>query len=113
MIQYSSKDRDMLYKIKANFHEDLLPEFFTKLTDGTIEQQKPDGLEIIKSIKKAKITAEKTLEWYEHCLCEIPLNHERETIYNRYFYNFNISDVVEEKDDIKGDLFWEYLQKYE
>jgi len=111
MLQYLNKDRDMLYKIKANFHKNLLLEFFIKLTDGTIEKQKPDGLEILKSIKKAKITAANTLEWYEHCLCEIPLNHERETVYNRYFYDFSISLVLEEKDDIHGDSFWEYLHK--
>ncbi|HFU75846.1 MAG TPA: hypothetical protein ENK66_06320 [Arcobacter sp.] len=100
----------MLYKVKAKFHEDLLKEFFKKLTDGTIENQKPDGLEMINSMKKAKIVEANSVAWYEQCFCETPLNHERTTVYDRYFTEFETTLVDEAKDDIIGDSFWEYME---
>lgn len=83
----------MLYKVKAKFHTDLLAEFFTKLSDGTIEHQKPDGLEMVASMKKAKVTDENTIEWYERCFCETPLKHERATVYDTYLYDFSVKHI--------------------
>ena len=100
----------MLYKVKAKYHKDLLTDFFTKLTDGTIESQKPDGLEMIASMKRAKIIDANTIEWYERCFCEIPLNHERTTVYDSYFYDFETTLVDELQDDIVGSSFWEYME---
>jgi len=100
----------VLYKIKAKYHKDLLRDFFRKLTDGTIENQKPDGLEMIASMKKAKIVEDNSVEWYERCFCEIPLNHERTTVYDTYFYEFEPMLVHEVSDDIMGDSFWEYME---
>jgi len=101
----------MLYKVKAKYHKDLLREFFNKLTDGRIENQKPDGLEMIASMKKAKILEDNSVEWYERCFCEIPLNHERTTVYDTYFYAFKTTLVNEVSDDINGDSFWDYMSK--
>ena len=101
----------MLYKIKAKYNQELLSDFFTRLTDGTIEKQKPDGLEIIVSMKRAKIRGENTIEWYERCFCETPLNHERTTVYDTYFYDFETILVNEVKDDIVGDSFWNYMEQ--
>jgi len=101
----------MLYRVKAKFHKNLLAEFFTKLNDGTIERQKPDGLEIIASMKKAKMTNENTIEWYERCFCETPLKHERETVYDNYLYDFETILVDEVSNDIEGGSFWEYMSK--
>ena len=100
----------MLYRVEAKFHNDLLKEFFTKLTDGTIENQKPDGLEILASMKRAKIKDDFSLEWYETCFCATPLKHERETIYDTYLYAFKTTVVDEIKDDIEGNYFWEYMK---
>ncbi|CAA6828563.1 MAG: Unknown protein [uncultured Sulfurovum sp.] len=102
----------MLYKVKAKFHKDLLLEFFTKLNDGTIERQKPDGLEMIASMKEAKVTAENTIEWYEQCFCETPLKHERETVFDTYLYDFQTILVDEISEDIEGESFWDYMQRY-
>lgn len=33
----------MLYRVRAGFSEEKMPEFFKKLTDGSIAEQKPDG----------------------------------------------------------------------
>ena len=57
------------YSIKAQFIEEKMSEFYQKLTDGTIENQKPDGQEIINSMKRAKITSPKTIQWSEICFC--------------------------------------------
>ena len=46
----------MIYKIRARIIEDKLGEFFAKLTDGTIKNQKPEGKEIFSSMKRAVIT---------------------------------------------------------
>ena len=45
----------MIYSIKAKFFSEKMKEFFQKLTYGTIENQKPDGAEILSSMKRAKI----------------------------------------------------------
>ncbi len=46
----------MIYSVKARYIEKKMGEFYQKLTDGTIQNQKPDGQEIINSMKRAKIT---------------------------------------------------------
>jgi hypothetical protein len=33
----------MIYSVKARFIEEKMGEFYRKLTDGTIQNQKPDG----------------------------------------------------------------------
>ena len=101
----------MLYRINAKYNLNLVNEFFKKLTDGTMENQKPDGLEIISSMKRAKLQKDKSVEWYENCFCEVPLNHERTTVYDTYFYDFETTLMEELKDDIVGDSFWEFMQK--
>ena len=37
----------MIYKVKAKFNFDKAKEFHKKLTDGTIQKQKPDGPEML------------------------------------------------------------------
>ena len=100
----------MLYKVKAKFDSKLLGVFFTKLIDGTIEKQKPDGLEIITSMKDAKIAQNKTVQWYEKCFCSTPLKHERESIYDAYFFDLEIHLVNEIENDIEGNSFWDYMK---
>ena len=45
----------MIYKVQAKIIEEKIPEFFSKLTDGTISNQKPDGQEIVAAMKRAVI----------------------------------------------------------
>ena len=101
----------MLYKVQTNFHEELLSEFYKKLTDGTIQNQKPDGSFIVKAMKEAKFVNSTTLSWYEECFCSTPFAHELDTIYDTYFYNFRTIVVQNIADDIKGNSFWNYLEK--
>jgi hypothetical protein len=92
----------MLYKVKAKIHEDKMKAFFTALTDGSIESQKPDGPYILKAMQEALMADDKTLSWYESCYCATPLRHERETVYDTYLYDFAATLVYEVKDDIEG-----------
>ena len=77
----------MIYSIRAKFIENQLKEFFHKLTDGTIENQKPDGTEILNSMKRAKIIEPGVIQWSEMCFCSSPLKHERQTVYDSVFSN--------------------------
>jgi len=61
----------MIYSIKAKFISEKMKEFFIKLTDGTIENQKADGTEILSSMKRAKITQPGIIEWSEMCFAQL------------------------------------------
>ena len=100
----------MIYSIKAKFLEEKMGEFYQKLTDGTIENQKPDGQEIINSMKRAKITAPKMIQWSEMCFCSPPLKHERETIYNHYLTDLE-TKTIDDYVEFDGESFFEYLEK--
>jgi len=99
----------MNYQVTAKFHKDQLAEFFKKLSDGTIESQKPDGAEILNSMKRAIIKEDESLKWFETCFCATPLKHERETIYDTYFYEMKIT-LVEKHQELQGKLFWDYME---
>ena len=99
----------MYYQVTAKFHKEQLAEFFQKLNDGTIEKQKPDGVEILNSMKRAIIKEDESLEWFETCFCAIPLKHERETVYDTYFYKMKTT-LVEEDEELQGNLFWDYMK---
>jgi len=99
----------MIYKVKAKYNDEKKSEFFHKLTDGSVSNQKPDGQEIVASMKKAKITEPGILEWYEMCFCPTPLKHERATVYDFYLSDIS-TEAVENYGDIKGESFWSYLK---
>jgi len=98
----------MFYKVKAKFNEEKASEFFEKLTNGTVSNQKPDGTEIVASMKRAKITEPGVVEWFEMCFCPTPLKHEKATVYNFYLSDM-ITEVVEGYGEITGEPFWDYL----
>ncbi len=100
---------NMIYKIRARIIEDKLGEFFAKLTDGTIKNQKPDGKEIFSSMKRAVITDSGFAEWYEMCLCPAPLQHERATQYDFYFTEMT-TKLVDDYGEVEGESFWSYMK---
>lgn len=102
----------MIYRVRARYIEDRLAEFFEKLTDGTILNQEPDGREIVASMRRARVTSPGVVEWSEKCFCEIPLDHERRTVYDRYFTDFEDASV-EDHIDFDGEYFWDVLEKAE
>ncbi|ODB87518.1 hypothetical protein A3193_00965 [Candidatus Thiodiazotropha endoloripes] len=101
----------MEYRVRAQFVVNQLPAFYEVLADGTVANQKPDGAEIVSSMKQAKIVAPNTIEWFETCYCPSPLKHERVTVYDKYLVNFETLPV-KKRDEIEGDSFWSFLQNH-
>jgi len=100
----------MIYSIKARYIEKKMAEFYQKLTDGTIQNQKPDGQEIINSMKRAKITESNVIQWSEMCFCPTPLKHERETVYNNFLTDMQIK-VIDDYEEYEGEFFMDFLAK--
>ena len=98
----------MIYKVKARITEEMIGEFYRKLANGTVAQQRPDGEEIVASMKRAVLTAPGVAEWYEKCFCPTPLYHERQTQYDSYFTDMTTTEA-EEYGEIKGESLWDYM----
>jgi len=60
----------MIYKVRAIFIEERLVDFYEKLTNGTINSQRPDGEEMVRSMKRAKLTTTGVVEWFEMCFAQ-------------------------------------------
>ena len=98
----------MIYKVKARIIEDKLGELYRKLTDGTIAKQRPDGSEIVASMKRAVLTEPGVAEWYEKCFCPSPLYHERTTQYDFYFTDMTTKEA-DDYGEVGGDSLWSYM----
>ncbi|MDH3277018.1 MAG: hypothetical protein OEL77_08760 [Nitrosopumilus sp.] len=102
----------MIYSIKAKFIEKNMEEFYQKLTDGTIENQEPDGKEILSSMNRAKIIGPGEIQWSEMCFCSPPLKHERQTVYDKFFSDMEIK-VIDDYVEFEGKSFIDYLKGIE
>lgn len=98
----------MIYKVQARFNFDKAEEFYEKLTDGTIENQQPDGREMVASMKRASIDGHGVVHWTEMCFCPTPLRHERATVYDHYFSEMK-TEIVEDHEFFEGQPFMEKL----
>ena len=98
----------MIYKVRAKYKKESAREFFEKLNDGSISNQKPDGKEIVSSMNRAKIVEPGIIEWFEMCFCSSPLRHERATVYDRYLSDIS-TELVDDYGEVEGDSFWSYL----
>jgi len=87
-----------------------LPELYRKLTDGTIRRQRPDGREIVEAMQRARITATGEVRWSQRCYCPTPLEHERRTVYDRYFTKLR-TEAVEGSVEFAGQPFMEFLAR--
>ena len=99
----------MEYRVKAKPIAEQLSAFYTVLTDGTVAKQQPDGAEIVSAMKSARITSVGIIEWYETCYCETPLKHERETVLDKYLAEIE-TELVQERSEISGESFWQFLE---
>jgi hypothetical protein len=99
----------MHYTVTARFNPKTAAEFHRLLTDGTVESQKPDGKEIVASMKRAKIDGKGIVRWSEVCYCPTPLEHERETVYDQHFTDLE-TEEVESYVEIGGEPLMEYLR---
>ncbi len=100
----------MIYAIKARYIKERMEKFYQKLTDGTIQAQKPDGPEIINSMKRAKITKPGMIQWSEMCFCSPPLKHARETGYNHFLTDIK-TEIVDNYTEFDGKPFFDFLEK--
>jgi hypothetical protein len=99
---------NMIYKVKARVIEETIGEFYRKLADGTVSEQRPDGEEIVASMKRAVLTTPGVAEWYEMCFCPTPLDHERRTQYDFYFTDMT-TEPAEGRGEIQGASLWSYM----
>lgn len=98
----------MFYRVTAQLKSETAAAFAKKLGDGTIQNQKPDGGEIIDSMNRAVLTDSGHVEWSEVCYCSTPLAHERATVYDEHFDDMATEEI--EGDQVyEGRPFMEYL----
>ena len=83
----------MHYAVTARFKTETAAEFLSRLTDGSIDSQKPDGQEILASMKRATIDTEGIVRWSEKCFCPTPLQHERATVYDDHFTDIETEEI--------------------
>ena len=98
----------MIYKVKARVIDETIGEFYRKLADGTVAKQRPDGEEIVASMKRAVLTGPGVAEWYEMCFCSTPLEHERQTQYSSYFADMT-TEPADGYGEIQGASLWSYM----
>ncbi len=100
----------MIYSVKARYIEKKMGEFYQKLTDGTIQNQKPDGEEIVAAMKRAKIIESNIIQWSEMCFCSSPLKHERETVYDHFLTDMG-TEIIDDYVEYEGEFFMDFLAK--
>jgi hypothetical protein len=100
----------MIYHVQARFRADTAAKFLTKLTDGTIGNQRPDGAELVASMERAVVNEQGRAEWSELCYCEPPLAHERATVLDLHFEDIR-TEPIEAHAQYQGQAFMEYLNE--
>jgi hypothetical protein len=75
----------LLYAVSGKLIPDRAREFHTRLTDGSIASQRPDGAEVVAAMMSARAAPDGTLRWTETCYCPAPLQHECATVLDCYF----------------------------
>jgi hypothetical protein len=105
---YGTYGGNMFYKVKARVIDEAIGEFYRKLADGTVAKQRPDGEEIVASMKRAVLTGPGVAEWYEMCFCPTPLYHERQTQYDFYFTDMT-TEPAKGYDELQGASLWSYM----
>jgi len=98
----------MIYKVTAKFIGSKAGEFYQKLTDGSIQNQKPDGPEMVASMHRAYIQESGLIVWSELCYCDSSLAHERATVLDNYFTEIT-TEPIDGYKQYDGDSFWDYL----
>ena len=98
----------MIYKVTAKFFDSKAKEFYQKLTDGSIQNQKPDGPEVVDSMHRATIGESGLIMWSELCYCNPPLAHERSTVLDNCFTEIT-TKPIDDYEEYEGDSFWDYL----
>ena len=106
---YGSKSA-MIYHVRARLREDTAAAFLAKLTDGTIEDQRPDGRELVASMKRAVVSEDGLIEWSELWYCDSPLAHERATVLDSHFDEIS-TEPIDAHESYSGRAFMDYLRR--
>lgn len=83
----------MLYAVTAKLVPHRAREFQARLSDGSIAAQRPDGPEIVAAMQRARVAEDGAVHWTETCYCPTPLQHERETVLDRYFTDIQTTRI--------------------
>jgi len=100
----------MIYIVQARVNESRANEFHDLLTGGSLEDQVPDGPEILASMNRATIDASGLVKWTELCYCPTPLRHERATVYDKYFSDMQ-TEETESNESFEGESFIDHISK--
>lgn len=98
----------MLYKVRAKFDLSKAKEFYQLLTGGSLKDQAPDGPEILKSMDRATIDSSSFVRWTESCYCPNPLQHERTTVYDIFFSEFQ-TEETKDHEEFEGESFIKHI----
>ncbi len=99
----------MIYHVRAKFRDDTAAAFLAKLTDGTIGNQRPDGTELVASMKRAVVKFDGQIEWSELCYCPTPLLHARATVLDLHFEDI-LTEPIEAHAQYGGRPFIDHLR---
>ncbi len=100
----------MIYKVQARISQSKFKEFYQLLSGGSLEDQEPDGPEILASMERATIDSSGLVRWTELCYCPTPLRHERATVYDKYFSDLQ-TEETESHEKFGGESFIEHISK--
>lgn len=98
----------MFYRVTAKLKEETAAELHRKLSDGTIQSQKPDGGEITAGLENAVVLDSGEVAWNMVCYCSTPLAHERATVFDLHFSDLS-TEQVEGREQYEGRSFMERL----
>ena len=98
----------MFYRVTARLRTDTVADLDEKLRDGTIQDQRPDGGEIVDALNRAVLTESGQVEFSIVCYCSTPLAHERATVFDQHFDGIE-TEVIEGYQEYEGRPFMEYL----
>ncbi len=99
----------MIYHVTAKLRTDAASALLTKLTDGTISRQRPDGAELVASMDRAVVNDRGEVEWSEMCFCSSPLQHERTTVLDHHFDDIK-TEPIDSHQHSPGRPFMDYLR---
>lgn len=100
----------MIYHVRAKLRDDTAGSLLSKIGDGSIARQQPDGPELVASMERAVINAAGEIEWSEMCFCPSPLHHERTTLLDAHFENI-ITEPIDAHADYEGEPLLKYLSE--
>jgi len=92
----------MHYRVRARLRPGAAAELYRILTDGTVAGQRPDGPEIVASMRRAVSVGEEV---------QTPLQHERATVYDRFFTEMVAEPAPEGARPAEGVSFWAPLRE--